>query len=527
MYVTKQKGHASSVRMVVETSLNQYRQEGYLLAACDTVFFSADSLIILIDKQIKFEAMELSLDAAFCNVYTSLCTDLQKVIHFPLRPQSIAKLHGTIERHFEDQGFPFMSFEYDSVQIKGGHIKAKLLIEPSHKFYFDTLVLSNATRSKNGYLQALLGIRKGAVYSRKKILDIQRLINQTGFLELKSEPYLSFRFDKAYVHLDVKEKSLTRINGFVGLVPDKTPHKNTIAGELDLSFRNLFGYGVNYKLDWKRFQSRSQNANMQVVVPFLLKSPVGVNATLDILKQDSSFVNINRKLEFGYRLNRLVHMSLGYQYYSSSVNSGLKEYMGIKASKMQQYGLGINVNTINDVFFPTKGLFVEASIYGGQKNLNTVRQDSLPKFSTQFNISFGFDKVLKLALKSALVFKSSSKALINSKNALYVNDLFRLGGINTLRGFGENAFYANAYTYAALEYRILTSKDAYGVVFMNTAALQNQLVKEVEYPIGGGVGYVFKTQIGVFQFFYSLGKSKVDAIALENSKVHIAITNDF
>lgn len=527
VYVVKQKGHRSAMPKVVESTLNQFRQKGYLLAVCDTVYLSTDSLIVKIDKHIKFEDLVLRLDQSFCVFYPNLCREILQVTN-SLGPQTIAKVHNVIESYFENQGFPFASFEYDSVLIAAGSISAKLKIEPSQKFYFDTLVLPSATRSKNTYLQALLSIRKGTPYSRKKIMDINRAISQSGFLELVSEPYVSFRFDKAYVHLEVREKNLTRVNGFVGLVPDKRPTKNTVAGEVDLGFRNLFGYGIDCKLDWKRFQSLSQNANIQVVVPYLLKSSIGFSGSLEILKQDSSFVNIHRKLEFGYKLNPLFGMFLGYQNYSSAVNNRLQEYGDrLLASKTQQYGIGCYRNTINDNFFPTMGMAIEGNVYAGQKHLNAELADSLPKVSTQFNMSFKFDRVIRLGKKSVLFFKSSSKVLANSHNAIYENDLFRLGGINNLRGFGENAFYASAFAFGALEYRILTSKDAYGVIFMNMAALQNQYAKPLEYPFGGGLGYVFKTQIGVLQVFYSLGKSRVDAITLENSKVHIALRSGF
>src|SRR5690606_2752159 len=71
---------------------------------------------------------------------------------------------------------------------------------------------------------------------------------------------------------------------------------------------------------------------------------------------------------------------------------------------------------------------------------------------------------------------------------LFINDLFRLGGLNTLRGFNENFFFVSDYALANLELRITGGGETYFFVFYDQAVLHNTLSGNTDYPLGSGVG---------------------------------------
>ena len=49
---------------------------------------------------------------------------------------------------------------------------------------------------------------------------------------------------------------------------------------------------------------------------------------------------------------------------------------------------------------------------------------------------------------------------VMNKN-LFTNDLFRLGGLNSLRGFNENFFFVSQYVLGNFEFRIQGSRETY------------------------------------------------------------------
>ena len=57
------------------------------------------------------------------------------------------------------------------------------------------------------------------------------------------------------------------------------------------------------KINWKRIQAESQRLSTKEDIPYLLGSFVGVTYSLDLLKQDSSFINFNNRLGIKYELS--------------------------------------------------------------------------------------------------------------------------------------------------------------------------------------------------------------------------------
>jgi outer membrane protein assembly factor BamA len=116
----------------------------------------------------------------------------------------------------------------------------------------------------------------------------------------------------------------------------------------------------------------------------------------------------------------------------------------------------------------------------------------------------------------------------------FLNDLFRLGGLNSLRGFSENQFYTNAYGVGTLEFRQFTGPEGYVFVFIDQAALRAYksdvaLSATLDQPTGLGTGISFRTAAGLFQFVYSVGKSSFSGqqLSLGTSKIHFGLTSRF
>jgi translocation and assembly module TamA len=109
-----------------------------------------------------------------------------------------------------------------------------------------------------------------------------------------------------------------------------------------------------------------------------------------------------------------------------------------------------------------------------------------------------------------------------------LSDLYRIGGLKTLRGFNENNYYASDYAIYTLEYRYFTDESSYVMLFLNQAYFDNQLNNNyTDWPLGFGTGISFTTKAGVFQFIYALGQAKDQPINLNLSKIHFGLVSRF
>jgi len=118
---------------------------------------------------------------------------------------------------------------------------------------------------------------------------------------------------------------------------------------------------------------------------------------------------------------------------------------------------------------------------------------------------------------------------IVNKNNLFYNDLYRLGGLKTIRGFNENFFYASSYVLGNFEYRLFTDPTSYLFLFVDQAWMRNVLSPTIPYdtPTGFGLGASFTTPAGIFNFAYGLGNSRGQPVNVNQSKISFGVVSRF
>jgi hemolysin activation/secretion protein len=99
------------------------------------------------------------------------------------------------------------------------------------------------------------------------------------------------------------------------------------------------------------------------------------------------------------------------------------------------------------------------------------------------------------------------------------NELFRIGGANSIRGFNEQSFFTSNYTYFNLEYRYATSSRSY---FYSITDIGRLLISSnFNNVIGLGGGYSFFTNNSQINFGIALGNNLSNKFQFRNPKVII------
>ena len=112
---------------------------------------------------------------------------------------------------------------------------------------------------------------------------------------------------------------------------------------------------------------------------------------------------------------------------------------------------------------------------------------------------------------------------------LYRNELFRMGGLRTLRGVDEASIICNAYAIGTFEYRFVYEENANFFAFVDQAWWEDVSLEDDvnDNPLGFGVGATFETKAGLFNLTYALGRQFNEPIELRNGKVHFGFTSLF
>jgi hypothetical protein len=111
----------------------------------------------------------------------------------------------------------------------------------------------------------------------------------------------------------------------------------------------------------------------------------------------------------------------------------------------------------------------------------------------------------------------------------FVNELFQIGGIKTLRGFDEESIFASEFIIATVEYRYLIGPSSYLFTFIDAAhaGRKSYLSNFSGNFLGAGLGLSFETKSGIFNLAYAAGKKPDSALNFRESKIHFGFVSLF
>ena len=114
-------------------------------------------------------------------------------------------------------------------------------------------------------------------------------------------------------------------------------------------------------------------------------------------------------------------------------------------------------------------------------------------------------------------------------DSLAQNELYRIGGIRTMRGIDEESILATSFSITTIEYRYLLDTQTAVYLFMDHSwwEKRSDLPYIKDSPISFGAGLNLKTSSGIFTFNYALGQQFNNPVLLRNAKVSFGFKSIF
>ena len=448
--------------------------------------------------------------------------------------KELASLENRVIKYSENSGFPFARIELDSIQLSDSYFSATLNYQSGPLIRFDTIALVGTSRVKRRYIESYLGITPGALYNQQKVQNLERQLKQLQYLKVVKSPEVFFSTGKAQPVLFVNARKCNQLDGYIGFQPNSSSSKKLLlTGEFNMNLKNLLQSGKELFVQWKRFDVQSQLLKTSYVHPRLFHSNIDIKLNFNLMKQDTSFLTLDR--------NAAIYLAL-------SATSKIKFFTGLKSNsvlgntqtnnsegmnydfKFFNYGIGYTLSTLDDVFYPMTGWSINMDISTGNKKILNYKpvgtEVAIPTSALQWASEANIQAFIRIGKKATLL-NQFQGGTVQSQN-LVLSDLYRVGGLKTLRGFNENNFYTSDFALYTLEYRYFTDESSYVMLFANQAYLHNKLNNDFTgWPIGFGTGISFSTKAGVFQFIYALGYAKDQPLNLNLSKIHFGLVSRF
>jgi outer membrane protein assembly factor BamA len=418
-------------------------------------------------------------------------------------------------------------------------ITAQVQLISGSRVCFDSLQIIPSDLVKSTFLSSFLGIKEGEPFNELFFKRINNRIKRLPYLQLQRAPSVVFFDNKAYPLLSLETQKVNQVDGVLGLLPNELdPGKVLVTGQLNLDLHNLFQSGKRLGIEWQKMRPESQLLRMEYGHPNLLNSPINLDLGFYLLKEDSSFLNTDLHISLGYlagNASQLKFMAGNQRGSLLSVGQGSEQsqFSNLADTQYSYYGVSWNMITTDDPFHPFRGWNVNVSANIGNRRI--LENASLPPAfyegldlrSVKFTIQGSAEYFNPLS--SRIILRSKIEGGLIENQRLFLNELYRLGGLNSLRGFNENFFFASHYAMINLEPRFYLDPNSYFFLFYDQAYLNYELetTKFEDSPFGIGAGLSFTTNAGIFNLAYGLGNSKLQKFEFSNSKIHIGYISRF
>ena len=510
----------------------------YLTASIDSI--ELDGEVVYIKTGTQYKWAKLSKGNVDEGVLSEIGFREKFFRETPFSYKETGKIQEKILIYCENNGYPFASVKLDSILISGETISASLNLQKNIFIKIDSVINRGTAKISSIYLQSYLGIRNGNLYNEALVKKIGTRINELPFVKEKIPFRVLFPGEKAKVELFLEKKRASQFDGIVGLLPDNKTGKILFTGDVRLKLNNSFNQGELFELNWRRLQVSTQDLKTRLIFPFLFKTSFGIDANFKLYKKDSTYLEVNPNIGIQYHLT-------GGNYFKAFVNQkkmtllytkGLENltvlppYADITSSI---YGISIKSEKLDYRLNPRKGYSIIGTLGAGNKTikknerLNENIYSGLKLNTVQYSAELEADVFIPLKNRSTVKLGTKSAYLQNS--TLFLNELFRIGGLKSLRGFDEESILASSYYIFTMEYRYLLEENSYLYFFTDGAYYENQSISftgdRYDSPFGFGTGISFETKAGIFSINYALGKQFNNPIDLRSGKVHFGIVNYF
>lgn len=439
----------------------------------------------------------------------------------------------------DNNGYPFAGFKLDSLLAEENTIAASLNLQKGNLIIIDSVIIKGTAKLKPVYLLNYISVKQNDVYNESLIKKISSRLRELPMVNELKPFVIEFSETRARIILFLDDKKASQLDGVIGVLPDAANKgKVNLSGDVRLRLQSAFGRGELIDLNWKQPAPKTQDLKLKLNNPFLFSSPIGVDGGLTIYKKDTTYIDVIQNIGLQYLLTGGNYFKIFAQNKKSDLlaNSTLQflqtlpPYADVSSIT---YGAGLKTEKTDYRLNPRRGYAAELAAGAGTKKIfqnpkiKSELYDNLRLKSDQYSAEYSVDFYFPLFKRT--VINIGSKGAYFYSSEIFTNELFRFGGLKTLRGFDEESIYASQFYLGKIEYRYILEQNSFLFAFFNAAYYENNGREEFihDTPFGFGAGITFQTKLGIFSLNYALGKQFNNPILFRSAKVHFGIVNYF
>ncbi|MEE9408746.1 MAG: hypothetical protein V3V28_11805 [Polaribacter sp.] len=502
-YIKKHKDSLSIKNEAYKIS-DYLKKVGYFANSIDSIIKSDKNYTIYFSLNEKIEK-------AIINIFTTEIEFKNLKIKNNSFSIPIERLQSTllqISIELDNKGKTFSKVFLKNIKLKNNILFADLKILQSKKRTINRVIVKGYDDFPKSYIKNFYNINNKTIFSKEKISKITNASKSLRFIKEIKPAEVLFTKDSTLLYMYLKKY---KNNSFDGLINFTSKENGDIVfnGNLDLKLNNILNKGEKFELFWNSIGDERQEFKISTEIPYIFNSIITPEISFSIYKQDSTFLNTNFNSKLFYNLNSRAKIAFTYNSENSenldkSINNNIKTYSN------SFFGFRFEYKTPkNDFFFNDK--------FSLEVNPSFGKRKTEDKTSTQFKIETSISYIWDINIRNSIYIRNKIGYL--NSDGIIDNELYRIGGANTIRGFNEQSIFTNNYTFFNVEYRYLTSQNSYLYSITDFGKIKTSLNKD--NFLGIGLGYLFTTKNSQVNISTILGKNSIQKFNYEKVKLII------
>ena len=520
IYYTKKHLQKKDVLDEINRILQQVKKRGFFTARIDSISkadktFSAHidlgkktNKIIIINKLNPEERTKL---------YGASQTSESAIDSIKIKTNEFDEFTNQLLKQIDKLGKSFSEISYINPILKNDTLIIELTISDSSNRTIDKVIVRGYNAFPEKFISNYFLINTKTVFSKQKLKTISTLTNRLDFIKENKAPEVLFKKDSTHLYLFFDKLGTSSFDGIVNFSSKENGKGLLLNGNLDLKLNNAFNSGEKFEIIWNKVSDEKTDFKINSYVPYLFNSKFSTTLEFNLYRQDSTFINTNFKFNTDYSINQRSHASVLYRsensnYLLNTLNNEITSYSNYFI------GLGYQMKKLSTskLYDFNKGIKLNLIVGKRKTSLESINQLKL-HFSVFTN--------LQINDKGYLAIKNES-GLLTSKNYL-LNELFRIGGANSIRGYNEQSIFTNGYSYSNIEFRYLLDRSSYLYSITDLGAYKESSTKKIKKLLGIGAGYQFKINNNFVNIGYVISTNSRTNTKLNNSRLVIKWTSFF
>lgn len=512
IYHTKKHLQKKDALDEIERILQQVKKKGFFTVRIDSISKTNKELIAYLDLGKKINEIIIVTKKDNTNGIIDSGIDSIKI-----KTIEFSDFTNQLLEQIDRKGNSFSEITYVNPLLKNDTLFLEMKISNSSSRKIDKVITRGYEDFPKKFISKYFLIDKNTVFSKQKLNQVSALSNKLDFIKEKKVPEVLFKKDSTHLYLFLDKIGTSSFDGLVNFSSKENGKGLLLNGNLDLKLNNTFNTGEKFEIIWNKVSDEKTDFKINSYVPYILNSKFSTTLEFYLYRQDSTFINTNFELKTDYLINQKSHASILF----NSKNSNY--LLNISNNDLASYsnyfiGLGYELkkSSTSNLYKYKNGLNLNLTI--GKRKTDTESINQLKfHFSAFANVQINNRGYLNIKNESGL---------LTSKNYL-LNELFRIGGANSIRGYNEQSIFTNGYSYSNIEFRYSLDTSSYLYSITDLGVYKENTTNKIKKLLGIGAGYQFRINNNLVNLGYVISTNSSTNAKLNSSRLVVRWTSFF